>query len=264
MVRNRIERPPKLHELLAEQIQSLVIEGQWKPGSRLPPERELCVQFGVSRTVTRETVKVLVARGVLRQIAGQGTFVSQNVTEPLKQLLNVFVSKDTSKGYANLFEVRNILEVEIAGLAAERASEQDIENLDQINRTMAVHHGKRSTWSEKDLIAYNELDFQFHVALAKCTGNDFFVVLLTALSGAFKGAWSHTHNHPEVREHGLEMHEAIMRAIRAGKGNAARQATRNNLKAFLADVEQNAKTDGTPPRQRSTKRAVRSHNLLKE
>jgi GntR family transcriptional repressor for pyruvate dehydrogenase complex len=92
------------------------------PGSRLPPERELCERFQVSRTVVRETVNLLVAQGLLKQVGGKGTFVSQNAAEPLINALNVFVRRNALQGYRELVEVRSVLEVEIAGLAAERAS----------------------------------------------------------------------------------------------------------------------------------------------
>jgi DNA-binding FadR family transcriptional regulator len=85
-------------------------------------------------------------------------------------------------------------------------------------------------------LRYNELDFEFHQTLAKATRNHFFMILLTALSDAFQGAWSHTHNRAENRGHGIEMHERILNAVRAHDSAAARQATRENLSAFLVDA----------------------------
>jgi GntR family transcriptional regulator, transcriptional repressor for pyruvate dehydrogenase complex len=170
------------------------------------------------------------------------------VTEPLKHLLSVFAGSHSSKGYENLFEVRNVLEVQIAGIAAERASEQEIQELQRINRTLAALHRKESQWSESSLARYNDLDFQFHLMLAKCTHNDFFVVLMTALSEAFKSTWNRLHVHADVRSHGMELHDKILNAIRARDPHAARQATQENLKAFLADAEE--KSLGTPPAAR--------------
>jgi GntR family transcriptional repressor for pyruvate dehydrogenase complex len=252
MSRNHIQRPPKLHEVLSEKLQDVLHEKQLGPGSRLPPERELCEHFGVSRTVMRETVKVLIAQGVLKQIAGKGTFVSQNVATPLTNILSVFVRGNTSDGYANLFEARNVLEVEIAGLAAERASEKDIEYLAELNRSLAKLDRKIGH-SDEALDRYNEIDFDFHLALAKCTRNNFFVLLITALSGAFKGTWSHMHHQPEIRRHGLEMNEKILDAIRAADPVAARHTTRENLTTFLADAESVQHADAPQAKTRANK-----------
>lgn len=235
---NRIQRPPKLHEVLAESmLDALREEKLLLAGSRLPPEHQLCERFGVSRTVIRETVKVLVAQGFLKQVGGKGTFVSQNTTEPLINALNVFVRRNALQGYQELFEVRNVLEVEIAGLAAERASDEDIECLTKLNRRLATMHRKMDSLSDNDLDRYNQLDFEFHQTLAKCTRNRFFIMLVTALSDAFQGTWSHTHHRSENRGHGIEMHEKILNAIRTHDPVAARQATRENLSAFLVDAK---------------------------
>jgi GntR family transcriptional repressor for pyruvate dehydrogenase complex len=235
-------------------MQDVLHEKKLLPGSRLPPERELCEHFGVSRNVMRETIKVLVAQGVLKQIAGKGTFVSQNVAEPLTNVLNVFVRRNTSEGYANLFEVRNVLEVEIAGLAAERASQEDIENLERLNRSLA-NLDRKIAQSDEFLDRYNQVDFEFHRALAKCTGNAFFVLLITSLSEAFKGTWRHMHHQSEIRGHGLEMNAKILNAIRAGDPAAAREATRENLTKFLADAE-GAQNSDAPRTMRKTRQTA--------
>ena len=235
---SRIQRPPKLHEVLAESMLDVLREEKLLlSNGRLPPERELCERFGVSRTVIRETVKVLVAQGFLKQVGGKGTFISQNSVEPLTNALSVFVRRNAQQSYTELFEVRSVLEVEIAGLAAERASSEEIDYLAKLNRTLATMHSKMDDLSDKDLARYNQLDFEFHQALAKCTRNNFFVILVAALSDAFKGTWNQTHHRSENRGHGIEMHERILNAIRAHDPTAARQATRENLSAFLIDAK---------------------------
>lgn len=235
---SRLRRPPKLHEVLAESMLDVLREEKLLlRGDRLPPERVLCERFGVSRTVVRETVKVLVAQGFLKQVGGGGTFISQDTAEPLTNALNAFVRRKASQGSTELFEVRNILEVEIAGLAAERASEKDIENLTKLNRSLATLHRKMDDLSDKELERFNQLDFEFHQTLARCTCNDLFVILVAALSDAFKTTWNRTHHLSENRGHGIEMHDRILNAIRAHDPVAARQATRDNLSAFLLDAE---------------------------
>jgi len=238
MVQNRIDRPPKLGELVAKRIQELIVEGTWKPGSRLPAERELSEQFGVSRPVVREVIKVLLARGVLKDVRGRGTYVLTNVAGPLTDLFDLFLAQDRPNAAANLFEVRKLLEVEIAGLAAERVSDEEISNLERLNRQIKRIHTSEAEWSEELVRRYSDLDFEFHLSLAKCTKNSLFVILMTALSGAFKSNWEHMHRHAKVREHGIQMHERILKAIRSRDPRQARRATRENLEAFLADANQ--------------------------
>lgn len=231
-----LKRPPKLHEIVARRVQELILGGEWPLNYRLPPERELCETFGVSRAALREAIKTLIARGILRDVPGKGTFVWQNMAEPLRDLFDLFVARH-SGNEQQLFEVRSLLEVEIAGLAAERATDGDIDQLEKINHSMMrVHRKAEKSGDEYHLRKYNDLDFEFHVMLARCTKNEFFVILLTALSSAFKSSWAHTHVHAEVRGHGMDMHEKIMDAIRSHDARRARRSTRDNLRAFLADA----------------------------
>lgn len=202
-------------------------------GTKLPPERVLCDRLGVSRPVIRESLKALIARGVLKEIPGKGTFVWQNVTEPLRELLNVFASGHGPNGHRNLFEARSLLEVEIAGLAAERATEEDINGLKKVNARLTRMNKRDGAWSAEMVRDYNDLELEFHLGLARCTKNEFFFTLLGALSGAFGESWAHIHDRPETRKHGIELHTKILAAISSRDPQAARQATRANLKAFL-------------------------------
>ena len=145
---DRVNRPPKLQALVADRLQQMVLDGSWRRGTKLPAERLLCEQLGVSRTVLRESISILRARGVLKDVPGKGTFVWQNVTEPLKELLTLFVSSNKLDGSVQLFEVRTLLEVEIAGLAAERASPNDIAELEKINDALGRMNRIVGPWTE--------------------------------------------------------------------------------------------------------------------
>lgn len=234
MARNTSRNPePKLHKVVGQQILELIAAGVWKEGSRLPAERDLCKQLGVSRTVVRESLKSLASRGVVREVPRKGTFVSQSLSEPLRDILDLCVSQQGPRGRVNLYEVRDMLEVEIAGLAAERATPAEIAELETINGILAYMNQQNGPWSEEHLRRYNGIEFQFHVGLARCTKNELFVVLLSALFGAFAKSWSNIHAHSETRKEGVEFHRGILDAIRSGDPRRARRATRENLKAFL-------------------------------
>jgi GntR family transcriptional repressor for pyruvate dehydrogenase complex len=242
----KIIRPPRLHQLVAQQIQEMIVAESLRPGTRLPPERVLCEKFGVSRTVIRESMRVLATRGTLKEVPGKGTFVWQDVTAPLKDLLHLAAGRGANSDFS-LFEVRSLLEVEIAGLAAERATESDVQQLVRMNEELARMNRRGGAWSNEQLRCYNELEFQFHVGLAKATKNELFVVLLTALWGAFDRNWMHIHCRREMREQGVGLHTSILRAIAGKNPRAARRATRDNLRAFLKasmQAQDSEKADG--------------------
>jgi DNA-binding FadR family transcriptional regulator len=190
---------------------------------------------------------MLVARGVLKEVPGKGTFVWQNVSEPLKDLLNIFAAGRGPSAHRHLFEVRSLLEVEIAGLAAERATSEDICTLNRINdklARMAKKNRIEEIWPQDKLRTYNQLELEFHMGLARCTKNEFFVILLGALAEAISESWAHIHDRSETRVQGVDLHANILAAISARDPRAARRAARENLKAFLdaGREEQGAQT----------------------
>ncbi|MCL5746290.1 MAG: FadR family transcriptional regulator [Acidobacteria bacterium] len=236
MGEERIERPPRLPELVAQRMQELMFSGQWEPDSRVPTEAELCGQFGVSRTVVREGLRLLAARGLVTEAPGKGLIVSQNVAQPLRNFIDLFLAKQSSVGHRHLFEVRSLLEVEIAGLAAERATPVELEKVERILLELRDLNRKSEPWSDEDTRRFERLDFRFHLTIAECTKNELFVLLLGALYDAFLISWAGMCRRPEVRRRAVETHEKIFVAVRAGSARAARRATRENLNAFLMDA----------------------------
>ena len=119
--------PARLYEQIVEHIETLIVERKLSHGDRLPAERELSEQFEVSRTVIREAVKSLQEKGLVEIRPGVGTFVHHGMTEILRQSLGRLAQFDQQHGLANLMQVREILEPEIAAIAAEKATKDDID-----------------------------------------------------------------------------------------------------------------------------------------
>ena len=169
-----LEREQRLFERVAEKIMLLIDDGVWQAGDKLPAERELAQGFGVSRTVVREAVKVLEARGVLESVSGSGVFVraadSDIVTRSFQTYLQLLSDANVEPKIA---EIRRVLETEIAALAAERATDEQRAELTKICREMREYAGSARTLAD--------LDFRLHLALAHATQNDLFSVLLTPL-----------------------------------------------------------------------------------
>src|ERR1700688_4763073 len=116
----KIVRSSRLYEQIVQQVEESIHKGAMKPGDQLPPERELAQQFGVSRTAVREAVKALREKGLVEAYPGRGTFVTDGTSYSMRQSLDRMANIGQTEGSGYLVEVREILEPEIAALAATR------------------------------------------------------------------------------------------------------------------------------------------------
>jgi len=218
-----LEREPRLYERVVEKVLTLISSGTWKPGFRLPPERELSEAFGVSRTVVREAVKALEARGVLESTAGSGVSVRLADFNMVSQSLQTYMQLSNRVDFEiRLNEVRRVLEVEMVALAARRITPEQRTQLRQICGQM--REGKNTA---KQMA---ELDFRLHVTLAEATQNDLFKVLLAPLIHQLRDqiilTWE---DFPRPVEKVFDQHEAIVSAVENGDADAARQAMTKHL-----------------------------------
>ena len=203
-----------LAEQVVEQLQDLIFEKHLRSGSRLLSERELCLQFGVSRTVIREATKVLAQRGLLTIEPGRGTFVSLPAEHDVARSLALFArARDVS--FDNLLEVRRALEPEIARLAAGRATEAHKARLQDCIDVM--------DGSLDDPEAYVAADQEFHSILAEATGNDIFVAILGAIVNLAQDARRLMFTISDAPKIGQEYHRAILLAVAQRDETTARK-----------------------------------------
>ena len=233
-----LEREQRLYERVVEKVLELISSGAWKPGFRLPPERELSEAFGVSRTVVREAVKALEARGVLESTTGSGVSVRLVDFNMVSQSLQTYMQLSHKVDFEiRLNEVRQVLEVEMVALAANRITEAQRKQLRQICEQMRVS-GNTSKYMA-------ELDFRLHVTLAEATQNELFKVLLAPLINQLRDqiilTWE---DFPRPVNVVLDQHEAIVTAVENGDAEAARQAMTKHLafsRKVLEDISQQQK-----------------------
>jgi GntR family transcriptional repressor for pyruvate dehydrogenase complex len=215
-----VARIPKLADRVAQQLQELITSRRLHTGERLPPERELAEMFAVSRTVVREAVRSLVAKGLLEVQTGSGTYVrtvkAATVVESLGMLL-----RSSGGDSAKAFEVRQLLEVEIARLAAERATPADIAAMEQTVRDMP------GTESDPDLFA--QIDVAFHAALARATQNELFGILLNSIVDVLLQIRRQTVAEPGTAEQALWHHQRILDCVKQRDPAGAQQAMRAHL-----------------------------------
>jgi GntR family transcriptional repressor for pyruvate dehydrogenase complex len=209
----------RLYELIVQQIEESVLKGMLKAGDQLPAERDLALQFGVSRTAVREAVKALREKGLVEAYSGRGTFITDGTSHAIRQSLGLMIKIGQPSGSNHLAEMRGILEPEIAALAATRIQEPHL-----ILMREAVALMDRA---QEDPEAYIEADLDFHLALAEAADNPLILSLLDSIvallreqririfqveGGPSRGQYHHKRILQAVEQHNPEQARAAMRA----------------------------------------------------
>jgi len=216
-------------ERIARQIQEMVVSSQFLPGDKLPPERELAVRYGVSRTAVREALKLLQERGFIEARTGSGSFVIQPGISAVTA--SISVASQMSQGtLGDLLEARRCLEECISRLAVERATEDDIAVIESTVKAM------ESALAE-DPNRYIDIDLDFHAALAAATHNPFFVILSSSLIDLIQSVRRVSVGVPGSMARAQRFHEGILACIKNGDGERARQLVADHLEQFRQDLE---------------------------
>ena len=206
----------------------MVVSGGLEPGERLPPERKLCARLGVSRTVVREALNLLEARGLISIEHGRGAVVSGGNPRAVRDALGLLL-RVQPKTLWELLEMRMILEVEVAGLAAERAGPDDLATmrlrLDEMRRSIEVPEG------------YVDADVEFHALLARGARNEVLLTMLDPVVELLRASRRVTAARPGNALRALGEHEQILRRVEAKDAAGARREMRAHLAKTLEDIE---------------------------
>ncbi len=220
------------YEMVAEKITELISSGGLEPGDRLPTEHELSERLGVSRTVVREAVKLLVVTGLVYTRRGSGLYVANKVSSLQTTMLNSLASFDPTD-VISLYEFRLLLEPAAARLAAERITPLELRDLRAVvalNRQSAEVQ-QRQLWSESD--------GTFHRMVAEATHNPFLsatiVTTIRTQNWVFEIAAGRTQ---ALLLTYVEQHTAILEAIQEGAADTAAQAMQTHLEWALAHSKQ--------------------------
>lgn len=222
---------PILHmtigDAIVEQLKDLIIQGELRPGDRLPPEIDLAKKLGVSRPSVREALRALTALGLIER-SHEGTFVRPDehklFVEPFSYL--VTLKKIT---FSELFETRRALETELAGLAAERADADDIQKMRLALERMANHA------DESDVFVASNV--AFHMAVAEAAKNRVLCQMWHAVRGEIVQTQLQGACLSEVVQQSIGDHERILKAIQQrNRTKAIRAMTRhlNNVQKGVA------------------------------
>jgi GntR family transcriptional repressor for pyruvate dehydrogenase complex len=207
------KRPHKLAQTLVNELTSQIAEGRLQPGDKLPTESAIMAQQSVSRTVVREALQRLQAAGLVETRHGVGTFIIAKPSDA-SPLPDVIV--DSVQDAVAILELRLSLEIETAGLAAERRTEAQLHAIREALKTL------QQCEARDDQAAANA-DLQFHLRSAEATGNHYFIDIMNHLKDSLvprKRIQSERVNHE---------HEEVVAAIARRDSYAARAAMRLHL-----------------------------------
>ncbi len=233
----------KLYQQVASTIMGSIMSGKYKPGERLPSERDLAVAFKVSRPTIREAMIALEIRGLAETRHGSGIYVTDQPTAPTN-------SADLDIGAFELTEARRLFEGEAAALAATQVSEECIEELERIIAEMEDENAR----GQQDWTA----DRRFHIAIARATRN-------TAIATVIENLLDMRHKSPlcvymleRARRVGVQPrvseHRRILVALRKRDPRAARNAMRGHLARVIEDVLEATGPEALGSTARTTKK----------
>lgn len=217
----------RLKDRAAEQLLNMVVADGLGRGERLPPERELVARLGVSRTVVREALNLLEARGLLSIEHGRGAVVSRDSTPAVRETLGLML-RVRPKSLWELLEIRQIFEVEISGLAAERAGPEDIEEMRLQLDKMRAHIDAPE--------GYVDADVEFHAALARSTRNGVLLTMLDPVVELLRASREISTSQQGSALRALGEHEEILRRVEARDAEGARREMRAHLTATAEDI----------------------------
>jgi GntR family transcriptional repressor for pyruvate dehydrogenase complex len=215
----QVAREPRLSDKVADMMLETILSRKLQVGDRLPSERELGEQFGVSRTVVREAVRALVAKGVIEVRSGSGLRVAAVGAAAVSESMSLYL-RGGALDFEKVHEVRALLEVHIAGVAAERGTDDDVARL------RAVH--ERMQHESDDVEAAARDDLEFHRMIARATQNDLYLLLMDSIGAALI----------DIRRENLgsgstpmtlEQHEVVLERIAAHDPGGAREAMATHL-----------------------------------
>jgi GntR family transcriptional repressor for pyruvate dehydrogenase complex len=207
----------KLHNQIADRVEEMIANKQLQPGTQLPSERELAKSIGVNRATIREAIRVLEQRGLVQMRSGSGTYVTDVSSSTVKDSLERYFAFG-SCSHEDLIKLREILEPEIAALAADRATAAEVERLRELVEEIDVAF-------KEDVARYAASDAEFHETLAKATHN----ALIIAITGGLHlvmTRWILAQSTSKRLEGGARSHRAIYEAIAERSPEAARRAMR--------------------------------------
>ena len=245
----------RISDTIANELEKRILEGSLKPGGRLPSERDLAVELGVSRPSLREAIHKLVSKGLLTTRHGGGTYVTDRLEAPFVDPWQEMLSGHPLL-QNDLLEFRHMLEGQAAYLAAERATDADIERLD------AAYAALENVYANGEMRACINIDVAFHQVIAESAHNVLIghltASLLRVVHGHIASNLEHLYARPQRWGQLQSQHRAIWQAIREHKPEDAAKAARAHIKFVRQSMVESDREEGR--RQSALRRLGESAN----
>ena len=209
-----------LYEEIAIKLEKMVLDETLKVGDKLPPEKNLAENFGVSRNILREALKTLKERGLIDVRTGDGVYVAKPGTDVLKDMVNRLIILG-GVSIRDLFEFRLAIEVKSCGLAAEKADEEEMKHLEEIINKMKNDVEDPERWAKEEL--------EFHMSIAKASKNTLFYSFISPISNLLFELFLKGRQNPQAKIEGIEGHIAIVKNLKKRNKALAEEAMRKHL-----------------------------------
>ena len=210
----------RLHEDIVRQFQSSIRQGELRHGDRLPSERDLAERFKVSRSSLREAIRSLELQGLVVTRRGSGTFINTENLDSIVALVaaSLNTGEDALRG---IFEMRHLLEPPIAALAAQRATGEEVERMEEILQEQRQQIDAGVTGVDSDTA--------FHFALASATHNSALLKVASAVEDILQRSRHLSLQEPGRPQRSLASHRQILDMVRGGNAKGAREAMEHHL-----------------------------------
>ncbi len=212
----------RLSDAVAEALQNDIIG--MPVGERLPTEAELCERFDVSRTVIREATRVLVQRGLVAVKPGRGMTVAEVDGSVIAEQYGLLL-RLSEGSFEQLMELRLVLELEMAALAAARRSDTHLAELVVLNERLRV--------ADPSSAEFLDTDLAFHEKIAEASGNPFFPLVIRPINDFLSDSYHAGTGYPSEAGHTVAEHLEIAYAIQLGDPARARFAAESHLRRII-------------------------------
>ncbi len=235
MIRKNQPKHTRISDVILERLNNMILAGTYQSGERLPSERVLAEQLDTSRPSVRAALSKLESQGLIIRVQGGGTYVSDKVETSFSDPLLALFQENEDFKY-DVLEYRHALEEACCFLAAEKATPEEKQNIKQkYDEWLVLHEALNGPEVEA------EADLAFHLSIAEATHN---YILPHAMKSSLKmieesvtANLKTLYRAPERRKKIVEQHTAMLNAILAGDGDAAKASVRNHLDFVRTEIE---------------------------
>lgn len=213
-----------MSEQVAKSLAARITAGDWQPGEKLPSEAELCKAFSVGRSSLREALTSLAFIGLIRVRAGGGSYVAE---QPSAYFTSPWLNSGTlnnEKALEEFIEARLILETELAGLCAERITQEEFDAAELLVERMRE--------AVRDADEFWKLDLSFHLAMGMAAKNEVLNNIIKSVREQMVDLISKSLLLQEGMEQAVGQHAKVLEALRQRNPAKAREAMRHHLQSF--------------------------------